>query len=208
MAAILMLACSVSAARNHQSSPASRPDYRAQFTADSLSRGWSRYSSRWCGGTNAVDLAFLGTLNGELQFAASQHFSILTQVRYNNWTYNGGREDQFESRQRSFAAGLRIWPWYTYSGWWIEAKAQYEEYNRGGIGTLRTEEGDAVGGALAAGYSFQINKWFNIDFGLGGWLGNTRYRTYACPQCGKILDEGNKFFILPNEVIIAAMFIF
>ena len=204
----LIVDCSFSFAQRHPSAFADRPDFRDQFASDSLFMGWSRYRSRWCAKMNAVDLAFLGTVNGEVQYAVVQHFSVLGQIRYNNWTYNKAQEDQFESRQRTFAAGCRFWPWYTYSGWWFEAKAQYQEYNRGGIGTLKTEEGDAVGGALAAGYSLQINRWFNIDFGLGGWLGNTRYTTYACPHCGKKLEEGNKFFILPNEVTIAAMFIF
>lgn len=206
--AILLFARVESSAQRHHSSFAARPDYRAQFESDSLFRGWNRYKARWSAEVNAVDLAYLGTVNGEIQFAVAQYFSILGQARYNNWTYNAGQENQFESRQRSFAAGVRFWPWYTYSGWWFETKAQYQEYNRGGIGTLQTEEGDAVGGALAAGYSLQISKWLNLDFGLGGWLGNTRYTVYACPNCGKILEEGNKFFILPNEVTIAAMFIF
>ncbi len=208
IAVVMVISCVMSYAQRHHSAYAARPDFRAGFESDSLIRGWSRYRSRWCVETNAVDLAFLGTLNAEIQFAVAQHFSVLGQARYNNWTYNNGQANQFESRQKTYALGARFWPWYSYSGWWMEAKAQYQEYNRGGIGTLQTEEGDAVGGTLAAGYSLQINKWFNLDFGLGGWLGNARYTIYACPSCGKVLEDGNKFFILPNEVTIAAMFIF
>lgn len=206
--AVLVNCCGITYAQHHHSAFAARPDFRTRFESDSLIQGWSRYKARWSAEMNAVDLAFLGTVSGEIQFAVAQHFSVLGQARYNNWTYNNGQSNQFESRQKTYALGARFWPWYSYSGWWMEAKAQYQEYNRGGIGTLRTEEGDAIGGTFAAGYSLQINKWFNVDFGLGGWLGNTRYTVYACPNCGKVLEDGNKFFILPNEVTIAAMFIF
>lgn len=205
--ALLAVAGGVASAQRQRSAYASRPDYREQWQQyDSL--GIGRYSSRWAGEINVVDLGFLGTVNGDFQFALAQHWTIEAQARYNNWTYNKAKENQLESRQKTFAAGVRFWPWYTYSGWWIGLKGQYQEYNRGGIGTLETEEGDAFGGVLSAGYSLQINRWFNIDFGLGGWAGMTKYTTYACPHCGKRVDEGKKFFFLPNEVVIAAMFIF
>ena len=36
----------------------------------------------------------------------------------------------------------------------------------------------------------------------------TRYVTYACPYCGRRVDEGTKPFFLPNEARIALEFIF
>ena len=32
--------------------------------------------------------------------------------------------------------------------------------------------------------------------------------TNTCPSCGKVVDEGQKWFILPNEVILSLVYIF
>ena len=95
-----------------------------------------------------------------------------------------------------------------YSGWWVGAKAQYQEYNRGGIITKTAEEGDAFGAALAGGYSLMLREHWNLDFGLGVWGGWTKYRKFAYPENGKITEEGHKWFFLPNEVILSLVFIF
>lgn len=159
-------------------------------------------------GTNAADWAFLGTANINAQLAVGQHWTVEAEARWNPWTYNKTQENQLQYRQKTFAAGLRWWPWYSYSGWWVSGKLQYQEYNRGGIGTMETEEGDAVGLVAGVGYSLQLLPWLNLDFGATGWLGGTKYTTYACPYCGRKTGEGDKFFILPNQLYIAAFFIF
>ncbi|MBR5925551.1 MAG: DUF3575 domain-containing protein, partial [Bacteroidales bacterium] len=95
-----------------------------------------------------------------------------------------------------------------YSGWWVGAKAQYQEYNHGGIITKTAEEGDAFGAALAGGYSLMLKEHWNLDFGLGVWGGCTKYRKFAYPENGKITEEGHKWFFLPNEVILSLVYIF
>lgn len=86
--------------------------------------------------------------------------------------------------------------------------AQYQEYNRGGILSQKTEEGDAFGLSLGGGYSLMIHENLNLDFGLSLWGGQKTYVTYACPSCGKILDKGSKWFFLPNELRVAIQYIF
>lgn len=160
-------------------------------------------------GTNIGDLAALGTLNLRGQAAASQHFSFEVAGKYNPWTYAKGNPDkQMENRMLTAQAGMRWWPWTVYSEWWFGAGAQYQQYNRGGIWGRETEEGDAIGGRLAFGYSYMMTEHLNLDFGLGVWAGYTKYRTYACPSCGKLTDEGEKGFILPNDVLISILYIF
>jgi len=160
--------------------------------------------------TNLVDYIYLGTLNVEGQVALGRNISLDVGAKYNPWTYN--RSDatkQFQSRQQTYYAGVRWWPWYVYSGWWVEGAAQYQEYNRGGyFNKPETEEGDALGAHIHAGYSLQIRSWFNIDFGIGVWGGMTKYVVYECPNCGRKVEEGSKLFVLPNEAKISAMFIF
>lgn len=168
----------------------------------------ARESARWGVSTNAVDWAYLLTANASAQFSVSRHFTLETQARWNPWTFNSMSDAQLQSRQRSFSLGARWWPWYVYSGWWVAARAQYSEYNSGGLLTMETEEGDAAGLAVSAGFSIQVKKWLNIDVGGGFWSGYKKYIRYACPYCGRRTDQGEKVFFLPDELLISAMFIF
>ena len=145
---------------------------------------------------NLADDLFLGTLNGEVQYSVHRSWTLGAGARYNNWTWRARRDDQFESRQKTFYLGARWWPWYTYSGWW------------GGLDGPQTEEGDAFGLSFGGGYAVHVNSWLNVDFGLYGWGGMTKYVTYACPYCGQRTDEGTKAFFLPDEVRVALQFIF
>jgi len=157
---------------------------------------------------NLADYIFLGTLNAEAQYSVHRNWTLSAGTRYNNWTWRHRQDTQFQARQKTFYVGGRWWPWYTYSGWWAGGKLQYQEYNRGGLLGPETEEGDAVGLSLGGGYAVHVNHWLNVDFGLFGWGGMTRYVTYACPYCGQRTGEGTKAFILPDEVRVALQFIF
>ena len=157
---------------------------------------------------NLADDLFLGTLNGEVQYSVHRSWTLGVGARYNNWTWRARRDDQFESRQKTFYLGARWWPWYTYSGWWAGGRLQYQEYNRCGLDGPQTEEGDAFGLSFGGGYAVHVNSWLNVDFGLYGWGGMTKYVTYACPYCGQRTDEGTKAFFLPDEVRVALQFIF
>ena len=164
-------------------------------------------AQKWALSTNAVDYVYLGTLNLEGSAALSQHLSIHLGVRYNPWTFNNAKT-QFQDRQQTYKAGIRYWLWNTYSGWWFYGGGQYREYNRGGLIGPETEEGDAFGAGLSAGYSLMINKHFNLDFGLGLWGGMTSFTLYSCPQCGRLLDSGTKFFCTYDNLLISLAWIF
>lgn len=157
--------------------------------------------------TNAVDIANFGTLNAEVSVAVARHWSLNAGVRYNPWTFGEG-VDAKQNRTRTVSAGARWWPWNVYSGWWAGARAQWEEYNRGGLRSARTEEGDAYGLALSGGYSLMVHPNINIDFGLGLWGGYKKYTVYRCPTCGKIEEQGSKVFVMPSDVIVSLMFTF
>ncbi len=172
----------------------------------------------WAVAANAADMIDLGTIGVEGSAAVAQHWSIHVGAKFNPWTFgkkdtfNGlfsePNPDQKQDRKQAYAIGARWWPWNVYSGWWVGGKAQYQEYNHGGIITKTSEEGDAFGAAISGGYSLMLKEHINLDFGLGLWGGWTKYTTYACPSCGKVVDEGQKWFILPNEVILSLVYIF
>ena len=175
-------------------------------------------AQNWAVAVNTADMLDLGTMSLEGSVAVGQHWSIHAGAKVNPWTFskhdtwNGlfsdPDPDQKQDRKQVYAAGVRWWPWNVYSGWWVGGKAQYQEYNHGGIITKMAEEGDAFGAALSGGYSLMLKEHWNLDFGLGVWGGWTKYRKYEYPENGKLIDEGQKWFFLPNEVILSIVYIF
>ena len=160
--------------------------------------------------TNLAGWADFGTANLEAGTAVARHISLHAGFRYNPWTFRPttSEADQLQNRKRAFNAGIRWWPWHIYSGWWLGARGQWMEYNRGGIFSRSTEEGEAVGAGLSAGYTRMLHRNWNIEFGLGVWGGTTRYTTYACPTCGTVTDGGKKAFILPDDLMVSLIYIF
>ena len=182
-------------------------------------------AQNWAVAVNTADMLDLGTISLEGSVAVSQHWSINAGAKVNPWTFNRHNTwnglfsepdpDQKQSRKQVYAIGTRWWPWNVYSGWWVGGKAQYQEYNRGGlrlpIGVGNdggAEEGDAFGAALSGGYSLMLKEHWNLDFGLGVWGGWTKYRKYEYPENGKLIEQGHKWFFLPNEVILSIVYIF
>lgn len=160
-------------------------------------------------GTNVADWLSLGTMNANASVAVARHFTLNAEARVNPWTFNSNdSETQLQNRHQTYAAGMRWWPWYVYSGWWLGLAAQYQEYNRGGIFSRSTEEGDAFGGVLSGGYTLMLHEHLNLDIGAGAWAGQTAYTVYDCPRCGRISESGKKWFVLPSEVYLSLIWIF
>ena len=184
---------------------------------------WAQTASaqQWAVAVNAADMVSLGTISAEGSVSVGQHATINAVAKVNPWTFNKNRPEQFQNRQQTYSIGARWWPWNVYSGWWMAGRAQYQQYNRGGSQVLNaatswgsrgepgmTEEGDAYGLSLGAGYSLMLGKHVNIDFGLEVWGGRTIYTVYACPTCGKVTESGKKWFFLPNDLVLSFQWVF
>lgn len=166
-------------------------------------------AQRYSVGTNAADWLSLGTMNASASVAVSRRVTLNAEARVNPWTFNTrDAETQLQNRHQTYMAGMRWWPWYVYSGWWLGAAVQYQEYNRGGIFSRSTEEGDAFGAVLSGGYTVMLHERLNLDLGAAGWFGQTAYTVYDCPRCGRISDSGQKWFVLPSEVYLSLIWIF
>lgn len=147
--------------------------------------------------TNLLELTKGATLDMEASVGFLRHWSADADVRYNPW---------FDAqKQRSLGVGARWWPWYVYSGVWLSGKVRYQEYS---MMSAFTSEGDRYGGALTAGYSRMLGRHLNLDFGLGLWGGYETYSVYACETCGRIRERGAKYFLRPDDFIIALTFVF
>ncbi len=159
--------------------------------------------------TNLLDYACLGTFNAEFSYSLTQHWSMTAGCRYNPFTFRKGDPDrQFQYRQQAYSLGVRAWPWHSFSGWWFAGKLKYQEYNHGGLVSRETEEGDRAGAGLYAGYTHMISRHFNLEFGLGVWSGYAWYRKYSCPMCGLTVENGRKWFLLPDELMISLAYVF
>lgn len=168
--------------------------------------------------TNIIEWADFLTPNASFQYATGQHISLEAAARYNCWSWRTGgtfeerQVNEKKARQQAYSLGVRWWPWNVYSGWWIAARLQYQEYDYGGLATFKwvpnNEAGDAFGAALLAGYSLQIHKHWDIEFGLGFWGGYKFYSAYALPYCGKLIDKGGKTFLLPDQAMISLVYVF
>ena len=172
---------------------------------------WSVHSGaqKFSVSTNLLDYVALGTMNVDGSYAFSRHWSATVGVRYNPFTFmKGNPQSQFQYRQQSYSAGVRMWPWHIWSGWWFASKIRYQEYNFGGILSAETREGDRMGLGLYSGYTYMLSRHFNIEFGLGLWAGWDYYTKYTCPMCGIKIEEGSRGFILPDDVMVSLVYVF
>lgn len=173
-----------------------------------LSSAPPAHAQKWEISTNALDYINLGTLNIEGGYAVAQHWSVHLGARYNPFAFGSEEKGYFQNKKQSYSAGARWWAWHTWSGLWISGKAQYMEYNSGGILADRAEEGDAFGGSLAAGYTYMVTPHLNVDFGAGVWAGMKYYARYSCPRCGITVDRGSKPFVMPNDFMVSLSYVF
>lgn len=173
-----------------------------------MSLGLVSNAQKWAVGTNFVDYANFGTINIEGSVAVDRHWTIEAEWDYNPWTFNAGQSDQFQNRSLSASAGTRYWPWHVYAGWWFKANAQYQIYNRGGLLQESAEEAEAYGAGAAFGYALLLGERVNLDFGFGLWGGKKIYTTYRCTNCGRIIDQGETWFMLPDDISVSLYYIF
>lgn len=167
------------------------------------------YGQRFSVATNLLGYVNFGTINGEIGLGVSQNFTIYIQAKYNPFIYKyHNKEKQLQNKQLSMAAGARFWPWHLYSGWFISGQFGFSRYNRGGLVSQETFEGDAYGLTIGAGYALMIKKHLNLDFGVGIIGGITDYVKYRCPACGKIENSGKKLFVAPNNVLVQLSYLF
>lgn len=192
--------------------------YLILLTAILLCSGFKSGAQVVSVGTNVLEWADFLTPNASVQYATGQHWSLEAAARYNCWswrtagTFEERQVNEKKARQQAYSLGVRWWPWNVYSGWWVAAHVQYQEYDYGGLASFKwlpnNEAGDAFGAALLAGYDLQIHKHWNLEFGLGFWGGYKFYSAYALPWNGRLLDKGSKFFFQPDQAMVSVIYVF
>ena len=180
---------------------------RMAFLAAALLVGATASAQQFSVATNLLDYADFGTLNAEGDVAVGRRWTLTAGAKYNPFLFRPDTEP-VSARQRAFGAGVRFWPWHVFSGWWLAGRIQYQEFNRGGIRSAETDEGDRYGAGLSAGYSYMLHPHLNVSVGAGVWGGYERFITYSCPVCGMTEGTGEKTFILPHDLTISLSYVF
>lgn len=159
---------------------------------------------------NVADCLNMGTLSMGASYGFSKHWSVQAVGKYNpfTWEMDGAAAGQVRNRQRLLGAGVRYWPWHIYSGFWLESRAQWQEYSISPYREEYAEEGDRIGDAISAGYSYMVSRHLNIDFGLGFWMGYGTVTRYACPRCGRIVSSSADCFVKPSELVLSVSYVF
>ena len=166
----------------------------------------------WSVQTNVLDWAALGTINAEVGLSVSQHFSLVAGGRYNPWEFKTHNPEAIvRNQQQAVYLGVRYWPWYVNSGFWVTAKAQYMPwFSNTGLWRAALKEGkNGFGGVLSAGYTFMLSKHLNLEAGIGGWAGVFQeYGFYSSPQKSFVREEGRKSFIYPDQISLSLVYVF
>lgn len=159
---------------------------------------------------NFADLLNYGTLNCDAEIAIQRHLSIYAGGRYNGWDFKTKDQDILvRNQQKTAFCGIKYWPWYVNSGSWFAAKSQLLGYSQTGIWRPALDEGCCLGLGLSMGYSWMLNRHFNLDVGLGLWGGRMlKHFLYCCPDCMVVRSEGPEWFLSPDDVILSLKYIF
>ena len=135
----------------------------------------------------------------------------------NAWTVNGHRWKQWMVQPEG-----RYWFCQRFAGHFVAAHALGGQFNFGNIdadfkflGTdfskLKDEryQGWMAGAGVAYGYSWILNRNWNIEAELGiGWV-YSRYDVYRCADCGKKIRENeNHNYFGPTKVAVNLIYVF
>lgn len=160
--------------------------------------------------SNIISLLDFGTLNAEAGISVAQHLSLHLGGKYNPWSFNLESPSlQIKDQHKVYYAGVRYWPWYVFSDWWISTKVEYLDFLQTGVWRPAVESGRGVGIGLGFGYTKMLNKHFNLDLGvgcIGGWLFD--YTLNNSQNYSSIRDSGERHFIYPDGIQVGIMYVF
>ncbi len=118
--------------------------------------------------TNLVDAIASFTLDLDGQFTMSRNFSGEADFKK---TIYGKKNNQYQTiDQFSVAAGMRWWPWYSLSGWFVGGGLMYEYGQSFNVSTVNSKN-HSVGVYAKGGHSFMLLQHLNVDLGIALWAG-------------------------------------
>lgn len=170
---------------------------------------------QWDISTNIFDWVDLATINADVAFTLSRHWSIQAGLKANPWSFkpSKGNIELVQNKQIGVSFGARYWPWYVFSGLWVCGKVQFCSYAETGVWRPAYDLGKALGAGLSAGYTLMINERLNLELGAGFWGGALlEHELYNCPdRCfnlGDLRESGPKGFFALNDLNLSVHYLF
>ena len=166
--------------------------------------------------TNLLYDALL-TLDGGVEVKLAPKWTAELTGNLNAWPVDNHRWKQWMVQPEA-----RYWFCQAFSGHFVGAHLLGGQYNFGNLGTdfkfLGTDfsllkdhrlQGWMVGAGVAYGYSWIINRRWNIEAEIGlGWV-YTRYSKYECDNCGKKVESNRPHnYVGPTKAAVNLIYTF
>lgn len=167
--------------------------------------------------TNLIDDAMLD-VNIGVEVSVAPKWSIDVPSSFNFWTLSHNRRWKHWAVQ----PGVRYWFCEALGGHFVGAHLMGGQYNVGGLDLdfkfLGTNfaalkdaryEGWFVGAGISYGYSWIVNKHWNIEAEIGvGWA-YTRSDKFPCTRCGRKLESGKvRQYVGPTKAAVNIVYVF
>ncbi len=178
-------------------------DGKEERKENRLHKKENSHQNQYSIGTNLLGWAYFGTANFEFNASLSNKFSVFAGGKYNDLQFVTKGHKEVFNNQISGYAGVKWWPWFVNTGWWVGIKGQYSDFSTAGIQSSYQRDGIAVGGGLSGGYSFMLGSHFNLDLGAGVWGGAyLDYVDYQAP------DKKPGMFVKMDNIQVSFIYIF
>ena len=158
-------------------------------------------------------------LNANLgaEIGLSPHWSVDLTGEYNKWTV-----DEHKWKHWLVQPEVRYWFCDCSAGHFVGMHALGGQYNFGNFDTslsfLGTDyskfadtrhQGWYVGGGIAYGYAFILNRSWNLELEFGVGYVYTKYDVFKCAGCGKKIEENlSHHYVGPTKAAINLVYEF
>ncbi|MCH5311016.1 MAG: DUF3575 domain-containing protein [Prevotella sp.] len=157
------------------------------------------------------------TVNAGLEVGLAPRWSFDLSGNYNNWTVNEHKWKHWLVQPEA-----RYWFCDRFAGHFLGFHLLGGEYNFGNIKnsikflgtdfsdlTDHRHQGWYVGAGVAYGYSFILNRHWNLELEAGFGYVYTRYDVFECAGCGKKIEEDKPHhYVGPTKAAINLVYEF
>ncbi len=157
-------------------------------------------------------------VNLGLELPLTPHWTADITGEYNNWTLSHGRRWRHWYAQPE----ARYWLCNRLTGHFVGIHGFFGKYNIGGLDNdimlLGTDfsnlshtryQGWALGAGVAYGYTWLLDRHWNLEAEIGVGYAYSRYDRFRCVGCGKKLEtDRSHHYVGPTKAAINLVYIF
>lgn len=157
------------------------------------------------------------TLNLGLEVKVAPRWSVDLSGNLNAWTFNNGKRWKHWMLQPE----ARYWLCDATAGHFFAVHALTGQFNFGHIGFAHNfigiplsklkdhrYQGWTVGAGLGYGYSWILNRHWNIEAEIGLGYIYADYDVFECAGCGRKTGDGKKGFFTPTKAAVNIVYVF